>query len=497
MRLDQIPIKLKPFFYQISSLVGYAEESWYYSTSQFFSKVGLYDAVQDYQKGKRVGFKFKLLQLVKYSIKSLFYLWIFVLLKLIHKASGQKSPKIKSGTVYIDSYLVVDYVLKGNGIVQNYFPGLSDVLTKIDKNYVIIPRFYGNWNPLSYLKLFRKFKKDNDAVLTELELFGIAEFFQLGIFLLVYPFRMLKFYRECILSLSNGDFSKYYFWLDMNGSNFFGGVRYLFAKKLSYNLRPSDKIIQWFENQPFEKSFNRAIRQSIGYVKIYGCQLFNCPSEVLNAFLDPHEIRIHVPDLVLVNGEFYKDFSSTIQKVGPSIRYQNLFKTPIYQNEGTQSLVLFSYFQISNKEIIKLLNNVFKNNKVDLKLHPTNSISDYMDLIEFDYSLREGDIYPLLENTELVIGAASGTLVDAVACGVPVLVVTQNEQVEYSFLPDFARGVLWEVAYDSSSFYTNREKLLNIIKNSSKERLEMILKVRNEMFYEPTEKRILEAFELN
>lgn len=496
MHLEQLPNHLKPFFDQLSSVVGYAEKSWIYSTSQFISKVGAYDAILDYQKGKRATFQLKVYQIVKYSTKSFFYFWLFLLLKIIHIASRQKSPRVKTGNVYIDSYLVVDFVLEGNDIVQNYFPGLTNVLKKIDRNYIVIPRFYGTSNPFSYFKLFQKFKKESNQILTEFELFGVKEFVKLGFFLILYPFQILRFYRECILPLENNDFLKYYFWIDMNGSNFFGGVRYLFGKKLSKILKPSDKVIQWFENQPYEKSLNRAIRESNLLSTIYGCQLFLFPPEVLNGFVDPNEISVHVPDQILVNGMYYKDKFSSIQKLGPSIRYQNLFKTPIYQNKEKESLVLFSYFKTANKEIIKLLNIISRNTQVNLKLHPTNSISDYRDIIEFDYNLRSGDIYRLFENTEIVMGAASGTLVDAVACGIPVIVVTQNEQVDYSYLPNFAKGILWDIAYDSSSFQNSKDRLLRRVKNSSKERLEMIHRVRNEMFYEPTEERILEAFEL-
>lgn len=494
MKFSLMPPVILPYFVQLSEIVHHASDSWYFSTSQFFSKVGAYEAFLRFKKGERISFLIISKQIFKYFITVFIYFHLYVILKLIHSLSGQKSRQNSANSIFIDSYLVVNYALTGNGLVDNYFTGLPDVLKKRNYEYIIIPRFYGSWNPFSFLRLLRKIKVNGDNALTEFELISFADLFKLGVYLILYPFKMFGFYRRFIKTVTDNEFLKYYFWKDLNGSNFFGGTRYLFAKKLLERLSDGDKIIQWFENQTYEKSLNRVISESKKKIEVYGCQFFLYPVEIFNAYIDPNEIQKHLPHQILVNGSYYLDSNNKISKIGPSLRYSNLFKTPIYTNSTGNKLVLMSYFESSNKHIIRILNTLQTKETFTLKFHPSNDIDEYKGKIRFSFKVVTDDLYNLFKSTELVIGAASGTLVEAIACGIPALVITEDGVVDYSYLPEFCKGILWDIVWDEESLRICSGKLNQHVLEDSIERKEMIGRVRDEMFSIPNEEKIVSIF---
>lgn len=497
MKISLLPSFLKPYYSQLSEMVSFANKSWYYSTSHFFSKVGAYEVLLNFQKGNRVNVRLIVGQISKYIINVNSFFFLYVISKFFHSLSGQRSIKDSEEIVYIDSYLIVNYAMTEDDLIGNYFPNLIETLENHGKKCAIIPRIYGSWSPFTLYQLFRRIRKGRYNVLMDYELLRFTDFVRLGVYLMIYPFKMIQFYRKQILPYPNNDYLKYFFWSDMNGSNFYGGVRYLFAQKLLKRLGNKDKVIQWYENQPYDKTLNRVVGESEREVEIYGCQLFFYAAELLNGYIDRNELKSHLPQQVLVNGSFYMEENDLIRKVGPSLRYRKLFQSPIYRNLNKDSLVLFSFFEMSNRAIIQVMNSLNGSTFVNLKLHPSCLIEDYQSRIDFPFKLRNEDIYELFEETEFVIGAASGALVEAIACGIPVLVLADQGIGDYSYLPDFCRGTLWDIVWNKESIdRCYRELKIHVLRNST-DRNEMIRRVREEMFSEPSTEKVLEAFGLN
>lgn len=497
MQLEKLPSHLKRYFDQLSKVISYSSESWYYSTSHFFSKVGAYEAVIKFQNGSRVNVWLIFSQLCRYTFKVSFLFLFYIFSKLIYKIFGSKTKIARKETIYLDSYLLVKNALEGKGLVESYFPGLVEFLNVKNYNCIILPRLYGSHSLKEIYQLFRVFKNSKATIITEFQLLDYQDYFRLIIYLIVYPVKMLEFYFKIIQTHPDNGFLKYYFWLDMNGSNFYGAVRYLYAEKLAKIFREGDRIVQWFENQPYEKCLNRALNSSTKNIRIFGCQLFLYPQELFNAYIDPNELELHKPGKILVNGEFYLEKSGSGNAVGPSLRYKKLFETVVHRNLTTARLILLSYFDNANQSIIKLINSLNQSGVHLVKLHPSASESQLKDLINFDYSLALEDIYSLFNNVSIVVGAASGSLIEAIACGIPAIIVSENGGTEYNYLPDFCKGVLWDVAFDKNSFLIVEEVLASKVRTNDPLRLNMIQRVRSELFTEPTEERILEAFELS
>ncbi|MCW7472041.1 hypothetical protein CH354_16045 [Leptospira levettii] len=496
MNSDLIPEYLQKYYKLLSNFVTNASKSWLYSTSFFFSKVGVYDAYRNY---RRIGYFFKIKQILRYYAFSYLALFKFAINKLIFFLSSVKISINADKLVIIDTYAIVDNLVKGTKLASDYFPNLVETLKVRGLDYVIIPRFYGSNNPFSFWKVIKILKEYEGRVVTEFQLLSSLDLLKLFFYITVYPFLMLNLLRKVRLSEEALD-SKlvYYFWSDLNGSNFFGTVRYLFGLKLAKIIPPNSKVIQWYEGQPYEKCLNRAFRYSKLEVKIYGTQFFIFPPELLNSFIDSNEFREHLPDIILVNGTHYLD-KNTEMRVGPSMRYSRLFKTEILESKSEKILILLSYFHESNIFILKLLQQLgaYSEEIFSIKMHPSTNISEIKEFLPKNYQIVYDNIYDLFSNHGLVLGVSTGAQVEAIACGLPVIVISENGKSSYSYLPDFCKGVLWEDAYDLDSFESAKNKLFNVVRDKQEQRLNMIRRVRNEMFTEPTNERIVEAFELN
>ncbi|GBF41348.1 hypothetical protein LPTSP2_06200 [Leptospira ellinghausenii] len=496
MNSDLIPAYLQKYYKVLSNFVPNASKSWLYSTSFFFSKVGVYDAYRNY---RTIGYFFKIKQILKYYAYSYLALFKFAINKLIFFLSSLKFSMNAEKLVIIDTYAIVDNLLKGTKLASDYFPNLVETLKVRGLDYLIIPRFFGSDNPFKIRKVNKILKEYEGRVVTEFQLLSSLDLLKLFFSITVYPFLMLNLL--CKIKLSGEELDPrlvYYFWSDLNGSNFFGILRYLFGLKLAKIIPPNSQMVQWYEGQPYEKCLNRAFRYSNLEVKIYGTQFFIFPPELLNSFIDRNEFHEHLPDIILVNGAHYLD-KNTEMRVGPSMRYSRLFKTEIVEPKSEKILVLLSYFHESNIFILKLLQQLgaYSEEFFSIKMHPSTNISEIKEFLPKNYKIVYDNIYDLFSNHGLVLGASTGALVEAIACGLPVIVISENGMIDYSYLPDFCKGVLWEEACDLDSFESAKIKLINVIRKESEQRLNMIQRVRNEMFTEPTEQRILEAFELS
>ena len=189
MNSDLIPEHLRKYYKILSNIVPFASNSWIYSTSFFFSKVGVCDAYRNY---RTIGFIFKINQIVKYYVYSYLAFLKFAINKLIFYLFNLKLSMKADKLVIIDTYAIVDNLIKSTKLASDYFPNLLETLEVRGLDYVIIPRFYGSDNPFKFWKVFKFLKENEDNVITEFQLLSFLDLLKLFFYITVYPFRMLN-----------------------------------------------------------------------------------------------------------------------------------------------------------------------------------------------------------------------------------------------------------------------------------------------------------------
>jgi len=255
--------------------------------------------------------------------------------------------------------------------------------------------------------------------------------------------------------------------------------------------------LQWFENQIFERCFNRGLRKAGSTMPIYGSQLFLWPPELMNIHVDRSEATAHKPDVILVNGPYYQHENIDIPCiVSSSIRYSWIFETEIIPTGNEKILVLLSFFEPAARFTIESVLQVEMPDKLMFKFHPATPLNNLVNLIPEESEIIYGDVSESFSEIGLLIGSASGVLVEAAAVGIPVIVTRKEGEVNYTYLPDIGRGVLWEEASTPKEIVEAKKLLRNALLHRGKERLAAIEKLRAQLFVKPKEGAIVEMLDL-
>ena len=108
----------------------------------------------------------------------------------------------------------------------------------------------------------------------------------------------------------------------------------------------------------------------------------------------------------------------------------------------------------------------------------------------------QGDIYSQFEQVRMVIGAATGALVEAASLGIPVVNIVNKTHFPQMYFPDFGKGVLWDTAATNAELSRLIEKFDYTLKNEEVKLTESAVKMKEMFFCEPTEEKIIEAFDI-
>ena len=137
---------------------------------------------------------------------------------------------------------------------------------------------------------------------------------------------------------------------------------------------------------------------------------------------------------------------------------------------------------------------------VVIKEHPANSqhLQRNMDEknIPENYRFSGEDIYNLLPETRIVMGAFSGSLLESISLGIPAIVIKGREDLDYNILPEYAKGILWEEVYTEKDLKQSIARFDGDLWRNNPDIEPIIRKVRNSFFCEPSENGIVKAFDL-
>ena len=411
--------------------------------------------------------------------------------------SGQKYPleKLTDNVVFIDTYFYADQIVRENHYQDSCFPGVTDVLSKLELDYVYVPKIVKATNLVVFFKMLRALKKEKIPVLTEYQLLGAEDFLRLLQFVIVYPFYIAR------LILGLGDkfedrLAKYALWA-FSGVSCATYYRLLYGKKISCLPVSKIKCVSWYENQALDKCFYRGLRKNSRKVLIYGAQLFIWPPTHMNVHVDDREIQFGVvPDKILVSGNYFLKKSKVNIQIGPSLRYKNMFQPQVVPAKREDILVLFSYWEYEISNILNCLKGVSCKGKVRMKFHPLTNTEKFMGQIGGNAEIVKGDIYSQFKAVGMVIGSATGALVEAASLGIPVINIVNKKQFSHMYFPEFGKGLIWDSATTNTEVLRLIEKFDFALKNEEEKLTKAALKMREMFFCEPTEKKIIEAFDL-
>ncbi|MDQ1298558.1 MAG: hypothetical protein QG558_1097, partial [Campylobacterota bacterium] len=270
-------------------------------------------------------------------------------------------------------------------------------------------------------------------------------------------------------------------------------TRYIFGKNLS-KIKSIKKIYSWSEFQVIERSFNYAIRKNSSTIKLIACQFYLNYETYFNTYVDDLDNEmLSSAHEVLVNGEYYLLNRNQVRyKNGVSLRYKDVFSFSKHPN-GDNILLLGSYIE---SDTMHMLNSLGSFDRVLFKNHPAVDIRKFGKLNTNTLPVND-NIYSLFKNASMVIATASGSSVEAVACGISVIIIASQDNFTANPLIDYGKGKIWDIAFSSDDVKKMYNKLITYRNNHADEIQKIAAWYKENFFTEPTEENIIKAFELD
>ena len=130
------------------------------------------------------------------------------------------------------------------------------------------------------------------------------------------------------------------------------------------------------------------------------------------------------------------------------------------------------------------------------KGHPLIDVDIFRDVMGKNIKVINENIYDLFPKAALIIGSATGSLAEAIACGVSVIVVARENELITNPLVDMGKGEMWDIAFNAIEVEQKIKKLLEF-RNKNMDEIKIIATwYKDNFFIEPSEENIVKTFEL-
>lgn len=430
----------------------------------------------------------------KYYLRQFYFFITYIIGYILFKIFYKKNQAQEKNTIFIDVFFLVDTIIKDGNFNENYFKDLYTVLENNNKSYTFLPRLYGiQKNPFKLIKLLKIINLDKRNFLFEYELISLRDFIHIFSLISLYPFKTLRLLQKESTEkdrLFNSELIN-----DIVSSDFYTLCRYIYGKNIALlNMSPT-KIYSWSEFQVIERSFNYGVRTYSKDIELYGCQFFINYETYFNSYVDDldyeHKTSFHN---VLVNGKYYLQNTEKVKyKIGVSLRYRNVFSFNKSTYLGSNILLLGSYIEKDTKYMLESLSCF---NSIIFKSHPAIDINRFGKL-DKNIVVSNDSIYELFKHTSIVIGTASGSLVEAVASGVSVIIMASQDYLTANPLVKYGKGEIWDIAFSKDEVKKLYHNLTEYRKNNIANIQKIASWYKDNFFIEPTEENIIKAFELD
>lgn len=344
---------------------------------------------------------------------------------------------------------------------DRYYPGLLDALTENEqKTLFYLPSPVGFKNQLKAFKIIRSSKS---RFLIRDDFLRISDY----LFSLQHPLQVLKLRFPKTL-FSDFDITpllkqeNYYNCCNPNCLE--GLLNYRFAYRLAKENIKVKLVVEWYENQPLDKGAIVGFHHFHPETQIVGYQGYII-SRILHHYVYPtnSEFRSQaVPDKVAVIGkglvDDVKEFCDKVNVItAPAFRNQNVWQKRKYYPEAGKFTILVALPIDLNESgsILKLLSQLPANvNKTEIRFlikpHPSygpEQIEGFMPNGWLNIDIKTGYFNDYVEKADLLISNASITSVEALAKGVPVIIIGDKNGIIQNPIPNDVPEDMWELCF--------------------------------------------------
>lgn len=368
------------------------------------------------------------------------------------------------GTVYfLDSFLLSKSFDQNNNLNDRYYPGLIDNLPNHMKVKVWhLMTLSGLKYPWEWIKILHQVSKSKNNIILKEHwlnfkdyLFAIWRSIFLAKSIKTIPnWRNLNISKLVIDEIKN----------DQGSSSITQGIlMYLFFKRLKKEQVKILGVINWFENQVIDRGLYLGMNKFFPQVYIKGYLGFIPEDYYVGIFPTEYEKKFQLlPDELLVVGDVYigniKQYCPKLKvNSAPAFRFKYVFEFKQDSSSAKNIILLALPMKI---EEIKHIFNVVSKVKLDrkyrliVKLHPATNIKRIMGSIpkisNISYEISELPLKEILPSTKLLITSASSASLEAVSCGIYVVIIGNRSGPTINRLSGYVDKKHWSICYTAS-----------------------------------------------
>lgn len=391
---------------------------------------------------------------------------IFKNLKSIFYFTISKNTSRKCKIMSLDSAILIDTFILQNSFhekkfIDRYYTRILNYTDNdLTRKIFFLPHIIGNFSRKNLSDIFQK---SNENILFKHDFLKIYDYL-ITIFLLfkqgVKNGSPFYFHGYNLSNLINNSINRERF----HPSTFYGLLNYFFIKRLKEDNINIELFIDWNENQPIDKGLVLGVHKFYPNVKIKGYRAFIISYDY-NLYLMPTQLEVDkklIPDEIVVIGDGLKpEITKFCNKIkvssGPAFRFMSIYESSEKQINNNILVALPIGFDDSI-DIIKTLYSIreyfnSKPFKILVKPHPTTSLEKLIKEVTnywFPCLLWvEGSFKENVLQSWLFISNTSSAIMEALAYGVPVIIIGSKTSITQNPIPRTVNNKIWRLIFTS------------------------------------------------
>jgi hypothetical protein len=400
--------------------------------------------------------------------------WSLAYLKQKNRNRRQAVPKDRP-LILVDTFFST-YIFKSGEFKDRYYTGLLDHLTPEQEAQVFfVP------NVISWRKIGRMTEV---AAAAREQFIYFFDFLKLRDYLFAVsapiaikriPLWHYRFRDMPIGPVLKADFRKHI----AQRSAFRGILFFCFFRRLKQAGICLHLVVDWFENQMVDRGFNKGKNTfypdtpSVGYQGLIAAYKWHFQVQPTQA-----EARAKViPDTLAVTGkgltgiarQFHPDLDVM---VAPGLRFSDIHDIPVkepdrFSDTNPVILAALPIWVEDSLDILGLLVHVLDRIRetgatVKIKPHPSldfDAVKSAMPSWPRRFTVMDGNFVTAVQTADLLISSGSTVCMEAIAYGIPVIVIGSRTGVTKNVIPDTVSKQIWDLCYTPDEFSRALDRL--------------------------------------
>ena len=383
----------------------------------------------------------------------------------------------------LDLFILQNSFKVGGAYKDRYYPGIFEQLTEAEKKQCFyLPTLVGV-KLFNYKSHFKKIRDPQNRFLVREDYLKPSDYIEAFASMWRLPRLARKLNANKYLFLSFDikhllceEISQTF----SNGSSFLADLNYRLARRLHEKKIPVDLLVDWNENQVHDKGLIKGFHEFFASTPVVGYQGF-IVDPIFHIYLHATQDEINrgfIPDELCVVGEGLieraKEFSPDLKVTSaPAFRFSEIWIDRLkINNSQTRRTVLVAlpiHVDVM-REILEFLTQANKDSLMRsihflIKFHPSHNPALKEKLFPHNwpdnFEITTGNFNDVLDRVQVLIGSYSTSPVEALARGIPVIIIGGQSGFTHNPIPEAISSDIWSLCYEPADLSDSLEKLLN------------------------------------